>query len=241
MTFPDEVQRTFQAFLASVASGDPEAFKACLSPSIRLYGAFLGREVQGVEAAMKAFRDIRPAVGLARIRVLRSFGRDLEMAALCAFELEGRANPSDAVILLCFDREGRIERLAALWDPGFTLAPSEMAIVESQFLAYNAGDAEAFLRSMAQDVEYYGTMTGVEVVGIPSVRGAFRGARETMGVRSLEALHIFGRPPYLGVHTRFRGEGGHPASEGVIALLLDATGHIARFSVVWDPKPFLAG
>lgn len=238
------IRSTLETCLGALRQGDEAAFVGCFQESAEGYTPTLG-EFQGPQGAAQALSEMHARLPGLRLELLRSYGDGPEMAVRASL-LSGGLE-AEGLFAFRFDREGRIIRFIAFWEPvdrldlgAAHLGPAERTAVEYYFSTYNEDDEAAHFDLISPDLVYFGAVSRMTAEGLETARGIFRSARDRMGLKRLEPLCVFGRGPHLAVLARMEGSGaGGPRDEGVWIFRLNAQHRFDRVSVLWNPGTFL--
>ncbi len=259
---PDpRIQTTIEAYFCAVSEGDEEAFAACLRPDILFFGSMGGTQLRGIDPLRGAFRALRERFPSLSQRAARTFGEGPEIAVLVDLSF-GMDPGMQGLWIFRFDAEARVERLSALWDPqrvqlrkarwdldpevDFTtgsMDPALQSVMDNYFETFNQGDEGRHVSLYSPEVAYFGSVSRMTAAGIATMRGVFRGARESFGIRRLTPTHYFGRRQEVAVLVKIAGAGAGgpetPETEGVWGFRFDDHLRIERMSVLWNASDFL--
>ncbi len=254
------LRSVIDAYFGAMNSRNESAFTACLAKEIVFFGSMSGVQIKGIDALRGMFLALGDKFPDLMQNPLRTFGTGPEVAVLV--DLAFGEDATQGMWIFRFDPAGRAERISALYDPQpfqikkargvlhpslkseeedppLALDPPLQAAMDQFFETFNAGDEDAHMSLFAPDVVYFGSMSGITSSGVATVRGVFRAAQTSMGVRRLTPLRTFGRRHELAVLLNFRPEDSEgPMAEGVWAFRFDEQALIARISLLWNPAFF---
>jgi len=110
--------------------------------------------------------------------------------------------------------------------------------LEAYFQALNAHDMERHMALLDPEVVYHGSVSKLLSQGVPSLRGIFSGALESLGLRNFKPTRAFGDVHEVAVHVEIEAANGHQ-TEGIWVFGFGVDGRITRLSILWDPRPIL--
>ncbi len=252
------LQATIDTYFRAVSCGDEETFAACLAPEVLFSGSLSAVQGRGHDALRGAYRTLRSHYPDLRQEPYQTFGVGPEVAVLVDlyFDENSRAGHG-GIWLFHFDSKGRVERLTELWDAqpmllqghrfqaAADLAPAQveaqiLAVLKAYFQTFNAGDEEAHMALFSPEVAYYGSVSRIASAGTATVRGIFRSARDTVGIRRLIPLQVLGRRDQLAVLlTMDKEDAAGSTDQGVWVFRFDDRDRIDGLSVLWNPGAFV--
>lgn len=113
-------------------------------------------------------------------------------------------------------------------------------LVEVFFRTLNDRDEKAHAALYDPTVTYFGSVSGLQDQGIGLIRGVFRAAWNSYGVRRCVPRKSFGQWPEIAVIVDMFGGTGPdpvPVTEGVFYMTLAEDGRIRKLSLLWDFGP----
>lgn len=242
--------QVLNALLLTLRTADEGTFCALFSDWPWASGGVREAPEDGWDTPRELFRKLRGLRGDGSLRVLDTYGSEVEMGVrLANTPSDGGPCRGDLLLVLRVAPSGALERCAAfgegaVWDPQAASAeavpPDICTMVQAYFQSWNTGDEAAHFGLMDPDIRYFGSISGLDFEGVSAVRGVQRAARGSIGVARLEPLRIFGRGPAFAVLTRLHpGDAARAAAEGVWTFALGADGRIVRMSILWNPLQLL--
>ncbi|HJW33728.1 MAG TPA: nuclear transport factor 2 family protein [Holophagaceae bacterium] len=241
-----------QACLAAIESENPAGFRACFAPQARFFGTWISTEIQGLDYIQWAFRAALEVMPGLRVVPLETHGDDVELGVSAQMILrDGRT--TEGLWVFKLDAEGRIDRLAVLWDPA-TLLPGHdstptlptvlpdavRAPLEAALEAFNHGDEERLVALLSPTGRYRGTLGKVETQGRAAARGVFRGIRYATGLDQVMAGRVVGRMPEVAFKVSMGISFTGASTEGWWVLRFTEGGAIQRMAVLWNPLQLLS-
>jgi hypothetical protein len=232
-TLDPRLQASLDAYLRACewAEEDPSRW---LSPDLHAFDGHTGHSHIGAGAHLSLLRarlEERPGL---QAQVLRRFGGGPELALL--MDVGGE----EQLWAFRFDDEGRVEHISILREGGpGTLAAGCATVVDGYFRTYNEDDEEGHMALLSPDLLYFGSVSRITSVGLPTARGVFRGARESMGIHRLRTGRWFGRDHDAAVLVKLAKEDPvAPEADGAWIFHFDAAPRVDRLSLLWNPEGF---
>ncbi|HJW09642.1 MAG TPA: hypothetical protein VJ483_08420 [Holophagaceae bacterium] len=226
---------SIEAYLRACEWAESEDLQRLLAPDVQTFDGHRGRWHEGIaahQAALRAQAEERPGL---QFRLLHTYGQGPEVVAKVSL------GPEEGLWAFRFREDGLLERITALHESkGKDLAPGCDEAIEAYFRTYNEDREDEHMALLNPDLVYFGSVSRLTAVGLPTARGIFRGARDIMGVHRIRRTRTFGQGRDAGVLIRLaKADPKAEEAEGALIFHFDKHAKVARLSVMWNPEGFL--
>ncbi|HJU84518.1 MAG TPA: nuclear transport factor 2 family protein [Holophagaceae bacterium] len=228
-----------QAFLQACETGDESPLAPHLASEVDSFDGWTGRRHRSPSSLGLVMRRWRERLPGLRCSLAATYGEGPEIVA--RVELGSPVGDIPSLWAFRFNGAGRVERLGLYLDQGPALEPGCVATLEAYARTFNEDQEDAHMALLSPEVLYFGSVSRMTAVGIPTARGVFRGAREVMGVHRFDLQRVFGRGRDAAVLIRLVRERPVPnEAEGVLVFRFGPAAEVEQISILWNPAGFLA-